>query len=88
MKQMGKDLISRSKQNKNKSENLNITHVTDKVEFRAQNSKWCEDGNLIANYNDALNMSVYAPKNIAVTFIKLQGSTYKNKGRDVGMVRD
>lgn len=39
MKQMGKDLISRSKQNKNKSENLNITHVTDKVEFRAQNSK-------------------------------------------------
>lgn len=43
-----------------------------------------EDRDFIASYNDALNvMSIYAPKNTAVTFSKLKGSTYKNKGGDI-----
>lgn len=28
-------------------------------------------------------VSIYEPKNIAVTFIKLKGSVYKSKGRNV-----
>lgn len=92
---MGKVLNDEGKQaNKTKATKttdpkFNIRRASDEVEFRAQKTKWCKDGNFIANGNNALNMvSIYEPKNIAVTFIKLKGSIYKSKGRNVWIVRD